>query len=378
MAASNVSKTKEKVHSYYDVNLLFLTLCLVGFGLLMIYSASSYTAQVNSGDPASFVKKQAFCAVLGLAAMIAVSKINYRIYIRRIFRIKPITLLYIISAGMQIFVLAVGTETKGAKRWIDLGFTKFQPSEITKIAVIMVAAYIIYKAPRKISTLKGAIAYFLILAPLIGLVAVENLSTGIILCAIAFGMAFVASKKKIPYILLAVVVVILIALFIVFGEGFRMERIQIMQQVETHPKGYQILQGLYAIASGGLFGTGLGESMQKLGFIPESHNDMIFSIICEELGLVGAAIVILIFILLIWRIFSIAISSPDLFGGMMCTGIMIHIASQVVINIAVVTNSIPSTGIPLPFISYGGTSIIIIMAEMGLVLAVSNQIRRKY
>ena len=154
-----------------------------------------------------------------------------------------------------------------------------------------------------------------------------------------------------------------------------MERFAVWQNVETHPKGYQILQGLYAIASGGIFGKGLGESMQKLGFIPESHNDMIFSVICEELGLFGAVALILIFVLLIWRIFVIAINAPDLFGGLIATGVLVHIAAQVIINIAVVTNSIPSTGIPLPFISYGGTSIAILLVEMGIVLSVSNQIK---
>jgi len=166
-----------------------------------------------------------------------------------------------------------------------------------------------------------------------------------------------------------------IVLVISLGSSFRYERIDIWRNVETHPKGFQILQGLYAIASGGLFGTGLGESMQKLGFIPESHNDMIFSIICEELGIVGAGIVIIMFIVLLWRVFRIAVTSPDLFSGMICAGVLIHIATQVVINIAVVTNTMPSTGIPLPFISYGGTSVSILLAEMGLVLGISA--RRK-
>ena len=146
--------------------------------------------------------------------------------------------------------------------------------------------------------------------------------------------------------------------------------------LETNEKGYQILQGLYAIASGGMFGSGLGESMQKLGFIPESHNDMIFAIICEELGMVGAAIVIIMFIFMLWRILNTAMNAPDLFTGMICTGVMIHIASQVVMNVAVVTNSMPSTGIPLPFISYGGTSVMILMAEMGLVLGISSYCKR--
>jgi len=168
----------------------------------------------------------------------------------------------------------------------------------------------------------------------------------------------------------------MMALYVKFGDSFRSGRFEIWRNVETNEKGYQILQGLYAIASGGMFGSGLGESMQKLGFIPESHNDMIFAIICEELGMVGAAIVIIMFIFMLWRILNTAMNAPDLFTGMICTGVMIHIASQVVMNVAVVTNSMPSTGIPLPFISYGGTSVMILMAEMGLVLGISSYCKR--
>ena len=153
----------------------------------------------------------------------------------------------------------------------------------------------------------------------------------------------------------------------------RAERIAVWQNVETEPKGYQILQGLYAIASGGLFGTQLGGSKQKLGFIPEAHNDMIFTVICEELGLFGAVSLMLLFVLLLYRIFIIGLNAGDLFGSLICVGVFVHIAVQVVLNIAVVTNAVPSTGVPLPFISYGGTSVSILMAEIGIVLSVSNQ-----
>ncbi|MFW5668397.1 MAG: FtsW/RodA/SpoVE family cell cycle protein, partial [Acetivibrio ethanolgignens] len=213
------------------------------------------------------------------------------------------------------------------------------------------------------------------MSPLVGLVLKENMSTAIVLCGIMVGICFVGSRKKWYYFVAAFFMVLGGAAFILFGEGFRMERIMIWLDVENHEKGFQILQGLYAIASGGLTGTGLGGSMQKLGYVPEAQNDMIFSIICEELGLFGAITVILLFVLLIWRLFIISINAPDMYGGLMCTGILVHIAVQVVINIAVVTNSIPSTGIPLPFISYGGTSVAVLLAEMGLALSVSNQIK---
>jgi len=189
-------------------------------------------------------------------------------------------------------------------------------------------------------------------------------------------ICFVASRKK-GYFVVAAILFVIVGSFLVFGVSYRGERVEVWRNVETHPKGYQILQGLYAIASGGLFGKGLGNSMQKLGFIPEAHNDMIFSVICEELGMFGAIAVIMLFLLLIWRLFTIAINAPDLFGGLIATGVLTHIAVQVLINVAVVTNSIPATGIPLPFISYGGSSLVVLLVEMGLVLSVSNKIEHE-
>ena len=227
--------------------------------------------------------------------------------------------------------------------------------------------------PRRLDKIwvpKGSTVYF----TTVGAYHCRELSTGLIIGIIFVAICFVASKKKAYFIISGLVMGALASLMIFFVD-FRSDRWAAWRNVETHEKGYQILQGLYAIASGGIFGKGLGESMQKLGFIPESHNDMIFSVICEELGLFGAISLILLFILLIWRIFVIAINAPDLFGGLIATGVLVHIASQVLINIAVVTSTIPSTGIPLPFISYGGSSLMVILFEMGIVLSVSNQIK---
>lgn len=371
---------KEKLHNYYDYSLLVLVIFIAAFGLVMIYSSSSYTAQTHAKynyDAAYFLKKQAFSAILGVVAMLTVSKIDYRILMKRIpiIRITWATALYLLACVLQFIVLFIGTEANGAKRWLQFGPIGFQPSEITKVAIIVFASYVIYLTPRMLNRFSGFLKVAVYCIVPIGLVLIENMSTAIVLILITGGICFVASRNKKYYIVVIVAAVAALGLFILFGDAFRMQRIEIWRNVETHPKGFQILQGLYAIASGGLFGTGLGESMQKLGFIPESYNDMIFSIVCEELGLCGAIMVVILFILLLWRIFTVAISAPDLFGALLCVGVLVHIAVQVIINIAVVTNSIPSTGIPLPFISYGGTSVAILLAEMGMVLSVSNQIK---
>jgi cell division protein FtsW len=376
MARTVREENKRRLHSYYDYSLLFLILFLVCFGLVMIYSTSSYNAQRLLGDATYYLSKQALLAGAGILIMLFVSKIDYRVYITRlpIIKLKPVTILYFLCVGLQILVLIIGPEVNGSRRWIDTPLGRFQPSELTKIAIILFTAYIVNTAPKKLDKFIGFLRVVLFIAPLLGLIIIENFSTALICGIIMVAICFVASRKKLYFIISGLLFGALGSVFIFFV-SYRSERIKVWLNVETEPKGYQILQGLYAIASGGIFGKGLGESMQKLGFIPESHNDMIFSVICEELGLFGAFALILLFILLIWRIFIIAINATDLFGGLIATGVLAHIASQVLINIAVVTNTIPSTGIPLPFISYGGSSVMVILFEMGIVLSVSNQIK---
>ncbi len=377
MRRSERGKGRRKIfHTYYDYSLLFLVLFLVGFGLIMIYSTSSFNAERNFGNPTYYLTKQgAFCLV-GIVIMLFVSMFDYRLFLKKlpVIKIRLVTLFYIICLALQGYVLAFGREVKGSKRWIDLGPFGFQPSELSKVALIVFMAYVIHLAPRKLDKFTGFMRVVMYAIPMLLLVVIPNFSTGLIMGVIVVGICFVASRKKL-YFIVAGLLGVAAGAFFIFGVDYRGERIEIWRDIESHPKGYQILQGLYAIASGGIFGKGLGQSMQKLGFIPESHNDMIFSVICEELGLFGAVSVILLYILVIWRLFIIAINAPDLFGGLIATGILTHISVQVLINIAVVTNTIPSTGIPLPFISYGGSSLVFLLFEMGIALSISNQIK---
>ncbi len=372
-------KSRIKTFTQYDYMLLFMTVGIALFGVLMIYSAGYYRASVF-GQPFRFVKSQLQGLGIGFVLMLAISKIDYQIFIQKTsgrYSLSLSHVAYIVALALQIAVLFIGAEHNGAKRWIEFGPIQFQPSEISKIAAILFISYAVYRNRRALDSFTGFLCIMAYMMPLIILIAKENLSSAIIIGGISIGMCFVASNKKGYFIICALLLACVMAVYIIFGDPFRMERVQIWLNVETHPNALQIKQGLYAIASGGLLGKGLGQSMQKLGYIPEAYNDMIFAVICEELGIVGAALVILAFLVLFWRIVVIACHAPDIFGTMLCVGVMVQLAIQVVINVAVVTNSIPSTGIPLPFISYGGTSEMIIMTEMGLVLGVSRQIKQK-
>ncbi|MBR6228195.1 MAG: cell division protein FtsW [Eubacterium sp.] len=371
-----IQSRREGVEGGFDYSLLLITFCIIGFGMLMIYSASSYSAQVKNDDSSYFLRHQAFNVGIGAIVMMIASKFRYSWFIRplTILRIRLVNVLYLAAVSLQIAVLAQGGGLNGANRWLRLGPISFQPSEFTKVVVILLVAYLVCEIPASFSETKKMVRIFLMVSIPLGLVALEDLSSAIVIFITAFLICFIAAKKKTPYIVLAMSAAALAYLYVFhLGSSFRADRIEIWKNPEGHPKGAQIVHGLYAIASGGLFGAGLGESMQKLGFLPEPYNDMIFSVICEELGLVGAGIVILMFVLLCWRIYSIAMRAPDLFSALICVGVMVHIASQALINIAVVTNTIPSTGIPLPLISYGGSSVIFMMAEIGIVLGISSR-----
>lgn len=359
-----------KQKGYFDYQTLFLVLFLVGFGLVMIYSTSSYKGSLEYNNAAYYLTEQATKALLGIVLMILVSNIDYRI----IKNTNYVTMgIYIFSNFLLLLTLLVATATKGSKRWLEIGPLRLQPSEIAKVAIILFMAHYIYRYANQLRDMKGTIITALWALPTIAMVGIENMSTAIIIFAIVGIMIFVASPRYKQFIILGAAGVSGMAVFLL--AGYRQERLQVWLDPEHHEKGMQTMQALYAIGSGGLFGKGLGQSMQKMGFIPESHNDMIFSIICEELGLFGSIGIILVFLLLIWRFIIIAINAPDLYGSLIVVGVIAHIGIQVFINIGVVTNTIPPTGIPLPFISYGGTSLVFLLIEVGLVLSVSRQIK---
>lgn len=368
-----------------DYSLLFIVLFLLSFGLVMLYSTSSYEAALEYGDSAYFLKRQLVFTLFGLVLMTGVSFIPYTFWKR------VSVLAYLVSVGLIVLVIPFGMEVNGAKRWIRIpGLPmQLQPAEVAKIGVIIFSAMIIEKLGRRsLATIKGFIFPMIpavIVAVMIWQIT-DNLSSAIIVVAIVFGMLFVACPDYGKFLGI-VMTVLVVGAFIVWytvnsadtnSLDFRGERILAWLDPQAYAggKGYQTIQALYAIGSGGVFGKGLGQSMQKLGFIPEAQNDMIFSIICEELGLFGAISIMLMFVLLIWRFMMIANSADDFYGAMLVVGVISHIAVQVILNIAVVTNTIPNTGVTLPFISYGGSSVFFLLSEIGIVLSVARGMRR--
>ena len=359
---------KERENKYIDYTFLFIIIFLLCFGLVMLYSSSAYSANNTYGDGAHFLKLQIRNILLGTLCMVFFAMVDYRWWK------KWGMAIYFLAFALCTAVLFVGKSSHGQARWLSLGPLSFQPSEFAKFAVVLFLAMIIEKVVRSLKDFKSLAKVMVMLVPLVGVIANNNLSTGIIVMAIAMCMLFVASPKYSHFVILVICGAAFLCVFLLMA-SYRSDRITAWLNPETAKNGYQILMGLYAIGSGGIFGKGLGNSLQKLGNMPESQNDMIFSIVCEELGLFGAICLILLFVILIWRMMIIANNSRDLYGALLVVGVMSHVAIQVVLNIAVVTNSIPNTGVTLPFISDGGTSLIFLMAEMGLLLSVSRGIQ---
>ena len=386
MAQRNSSRRRQqKSESFMDYSLLFIVLFLLGFGMVMVFSTSSYEANLDYGDSTHYLKQQLFATILGLIVMIVVSNIPYHFWERFA------ALAYIVSAVLILLIIPFGHEAGGATRWLYIGPISLQVAEVAKVGMILFLASLICTMGKRIRSRKGFWTVMLVPAPIAVMIwqITNNLSSAIIIMGIAVLMLFVSCPDYKRFILLglatlagaAVVVfaVVQMAQSQADSVNFRGARILAWLDPEAYAsgKGFQTLQALYAIGSGGVLGKGLGQSMQKRGFLPEAQNDMIFSIICEELGLFGGIAVIVMFIILIWRMMIVSNNAPDLFGALLVVGVMGHIAIQVILNIAVVTNTIPNTGISLPFISYGGSSVMFLLIEIGLVLSVAKGIRLK-
>lgn len=346
-------------------------LILVIFGLVMIYSASSYEAQMKNGAATFFVKKQLISTAVGVVGMILAAVIPYRFW-----KSKVSYIVYVATIAMTFLVLTrLGIDVNGARRWIDLNVITLQPAEFLKVGVILCEAALIYRNRNKLGSLKGfafTVAPSVIAAAVVALVT-KDLGTAIVIFVIGIVMmALVAPKKKYIVYLLAFVLAAGVVLILI--QPYRMVRIKawLKPAAYSDKESYQPLQALYAIASGGFFGKGLGKSTQKLGFIPESENDMIFSIICEELGVFGGLCLIALIGLLLWRIWLMYKNTDDIFGKLVMAGIMAHIGFQTFLNIGVVSSLLPNTGVPLPFISYGGSSIMALLVELGLVISIAR------
>lgn len=349
---------------------IFITIAiLLAIGTIMVFSSSAAYAYSKFGDTYYFLKRQLIFLILGFIAMMITANFDYRKYAKLSPWMIGVTLFLLILTAL------VGFELNGAKRWLGTSSFSFQPSEILKITLILFLAYIMSKNYRKMGTfllgfilpiaITGSFALILYFQP--------HMSCALIIVAVT-AIMMVLAGTKLRYFFAAVGAVVPILVYIVMTKEYILTRFLTFLDpfADTSDSGYQVIQSLYAIGSGGLFGRGIGRSLQKYLYLPEPYNDFILSILAEELGFVGVAAVIFLFGLLIWRGFRVANNAPDRFGSLVAAGITSLIAVQVVINIAVVTSSMPVTGMPLPFFSYGGTSLVFLMADMGILLNISR------
>ena len=384
MTASRTGESSAKPRSFwreffyaktgFDMPFFLITMLVLAVGLVCLYSASyAYAYKWDGGDSYFYISKQIQFAVLGLGAMIGVSFVNYQKW-----RYAAIPLM-VVAVLLLIIVLVMPAEN-GIHRWIRFGGVQFQPSEVAKFALILLFAHLISLNHKRMHTFKSGFVPFLgILGMICLLVFIEpHLSGTMLLLAIGLVMMWVGGTNPM-YLGLTMALGAAAVAIMIFGMGYEQDRIDVWNDplaVEAADPGgaaWQTVQSLFAIGSGGLMGQGLGNGRQKHLFLPEPHNDFIFSVICEELGLIGAVLVIALFGLLVWRGFVIGMRARDKFGSMLAIGLTAQIGIQALLNMAVVTNTIPNTGISLPFFSYGGTSLVMLMTQMGVVLAVSRR-----
>lgn len=354
-----------------DLPMLVLTLVILAIGVVMVLSASFARAYYVKDNPLYFFSKQVTFAVSGVMLMLLVSRFQVATFRRMALPLLVVAVLLLAAVPI------IGSEANGSKRWIDLGFTQFQPSEIAKLAEVLIFAVMICAYKDKMKTFRYGVAPFgIVVIVLVGLLYLEpHLSASVIIVLIAAIMMF-AGGTRARWFLLAGILMAVVAYLTITKLAYASDRITAWLHPEHDPRGasYQILQSLYAIGSGGLLGLGIGQGRQKYLYLPEEHNDYIFSVVCEELGFVGALLILLLFALLVIRGFWLALHARDRFGSLVVTGLTSLLAIQVFLNVAVVTNLLPSTGISLPFFSSGGTALWIQLIEIGIILSVSRDI----
>lgn len=359
-----------------DFMIFFAVIALLGIGVIMVYSSSAVSAYVNFNDSYYFLKRQMIWASLGLLTMVFTMNIDYHVW-RKL--AKPIMIVTLVLLVL-VLVPGLGKVVNGARRWLGFGSIYLQPSEIAKLGMVLFTAGSLAKHQDKIgSFIKGVVPQLLMLLVVFGLILKEpDLGTALSIGGTVFVLLFVAGAKfKHLGSLGAVGVAGIVAAVLL--EPYRMKRLLAFSDPWADPldTGYHIIQSLYAIGSGGLFGVGLGRSREKFLYLPEPHTDFIFAILGEELGLIGTITVIVLFFLFAWRGLKVAISAPDIYGSILATGLTTMIMVQALMNIAVVTASMPVTGIPLPFLSFGGSSLIFTLAGVGILLNISRHVSLK-
>jgi len=361
-----------------DLPFLILVLLILSVGIVMMFSASFAAAYYTEESSTHYLVKQGALAIVGIVIMLMISRLNYQWF--RFLSIPALAAAIV----FLVLVLFIGTKINGARRWIFIGPLNFQPSEIAKLAIILSFSSILSVNSEKLKTVKGSFRYCImpmggILLVICALLYLEPHISGIVLMVAVGGAIMFVGGLNWTWIVGALGTATASLWYIMTNTAHSLSRIEIWKNPYSDPRGdgYQIIQSLIAVGSGGLLGLGLGKSRQKYLYLPEQHNDFVFAIVCEELGFVGACVVLLLFAILILRGYWIAVHARDKFGSMLVTGIITLLAVQTFLNVAVVTNFIPVTGVSLPFFSYGGTSLIIQLAEMGIVLSVSRQMREE-
>jgi cell division protein FtsW len=370
---TETEETKEK-RGHIDLPFFLLTILILGIGLIMVFSASFARAYYETGNAFRVFIRQAAFSVGGIALMIVFSRFPMRLY-RRYSKI----LMYV-AIGLLVVVLFIGTTVNGAKRWIDIKIVNVQPSEIAKIAVILYFSVLSCKNRKRIRSFRYGIVPFAVYLLIISfLLYLEPHNSAIIIIVILGGIMMFAGGSDLKQLVACLVAAVLAIWLLLKLRDYSSSRILAWQDPfsQIREGGWQIVQSLYAIGSGGLLGLGLGQGRQKYMYLPEEHNDFIFSIVCEELGFIGASLILILFAILILRGYWLAVRSQRRFDSLVIIGITSLLALQVILNVAVVTNLIPTTGISLPFFSYGGSALLIQMGEMGIVLSASRDIPEK-